>query len=159
MNIYEISQEMNEVVAGYEAGHYDDQTFADTMEMLGYDFEKVAEDTIAIYKNINAEIQAVKSEEDKLKRRRERLNLRAYQLREYILDGMQKLDLRKVGQLHQASLRSTPPKVEIEDDTLIPQEYMVIKSELSKTAIKKAIEDGRPVPGARLTTGYTIKVV
>ena len=43
---------------------------------------------------------------------------------------------------------------EIEDESLIPKEYLVTKTEVKpdKTAIKKAIKDGKEVAGARIVS-------
>jgi hypothetical protein len=51
------------------------------------------------------------------------------------------------------SLRQIPPSVVIADEAQIPVDYLRIKSEPDKTAIKKALLDGVEVPGACLSNG------
>lgn len=52
-------------------------------------------------------------------------------------------------------------RVDIEDESQVPDKFFRVKKELDKTAIKKALEVGDDVPGALLVEGkhrLTIKV-
>lgn len=44
-------------------------------------------------------------------------------------------------------------RVEIEDEKQVPEKFYRIKKELDKTAIKKALEVGDEVPGAKIIEG------
>jgi hypothetical protein len=51
------------------------------------------------------------------------------------------------------SVVKSADKVIIVDESAIVDEYMVIKKEPNKTAIKKALKEGKNVPGAVLSNG------
>lgn len=51
------------------------------------------------------------------------------------------------------SIRPTPAAVRIFDEASIPNGFWRVKREVNKAAIKEAIMDGQPVPGAALTNG------
>lgn len=53
------------------------------------------------------------------------------------------------------TVKSTPAKVVISDEDVVPVEFFRVKRELNKAAIKAALEDGKEVPGANLSNGGT----
>ena len=48
--------------------------------------------------------------------------------------------------------------VEILDDTIIPDDFWVIKKEVSKSTIGQAIKDGAEVPGAQLKENISLAI-
>ena len=44
-------------------------------------------------------------------------------------------------------------RIEVSDETVIPEKFFRIKKEIDKTAVKKALEVGDEVPGALLVEG------
>lgn len=53
------------------------------------------------------------------------------------------------------SLGKSPAKVIITDEAAIPEEFVRVKREPNKTAIKEALVEGKDVPGATLSNGGT----
>jgi hypothetical protein len=51
------------------------------------------------------------------------------------------------------SVRTTPPSVVISDESLIPAQYKKTKMEISRTAIREALQAGVEIPGAALSNG------
>lgn len=61
---------------------------------------------------------------------------------------------------HKVSLRKNAPSVEVFDQEQLPSDYIRVKCEPDKTAIKAALKAGNEVPGARLadpTTSISIR--
>lgn len=48
--------------------------------------------------------------------------------------------------------------VEVLDDTIIPDEFWVVKKEVSKSTISQAIKDGAEVPGAQLKENISLSI-
>lgn len=48
--------------------------------------------------------------------------------------------------------------VEVLDDTAIPDEFWVVKKEVSKSTISQAIKDGAEVPGAQLKENISLSI-
>jgi len=48
--------------------------------------------------------------------------------------------------------------VEVLDDTVIPDEFWVVKKEVSKSTISQAIKDGAEVPGAQLKENISLSI-
>jgi hypothetical protein len=55
------------------------------------------------------------------------------------------------------SLRSSKA-VEVVDENLVDEEYFRVKKEVSKTELKKAIEEGKEVFGARIVENISLQI-
>lgn len=93
---------------------------------------------------------------DHLKKRREMLGNRIDFQRALIkrlmeIAGQRSIDLPAA----KISLGKSPAKVIITDENAIPDEFVRIKREPNKTAIKEALVGGKDVPGATLSNGGT----
>jgi hypothetical protein len=74
---------------------------------------------------------------------------------------LEKLNLEAVeGQYKRFSLRRTPPKVEILDESAIPQEFKELKitEMIKKKAIGEALKAGEELHWARLTSGHSLSI-
>jgi hypothetical protein len=66
---------------------------------------------------------------------------------------MNAIELRKLEQADfTASIRAVPPRVEIDDETLLPDDLCKMVRQPDKAAIKEALAKGH-VAGARMTNG------
>jgi hypothetical protein len=91
---------------------------------------------------------------DELKGRKERLERREYALRSLIMKIMNAASLRKA-ELPEAtlSIRNSPAKVIIVNESDLPDCYWRVKREPDKTTIRLALNAGDDVPGAALSNG------
>lgn len=93
---------------------------------------------------------------DHLKKRREMLGNRIDFQRALIKRLMEAANQRSIDlPAAKISLGKSPAKVLITDETAIPEEFVRIKREPNKTAIKEALVEGKDVPGAVLSNGGT----
>lgn len=148
------------------------QAMFDTLEMIeSPELKKEAEAEIARY--LEAEVRKVdgingylvqceanrgacKAEIERLKDRIAAWDAREDRVRKYTQDVMERFELKKLeGRTATFSLRSVPASVVITDEAEIPEEFKrtTITVAVDKRAIKKAIDDGRDVPGADLSMG------
>ena len=94
--------------------------------------------------------------DDEIKRLTERkrsLVNKAEKLKEYAINMMQAVDKKNHKGLFQVSIGKPSKVVGIEDLSLLPQEFLVVKYEPNKTAIKEAINSGKEVTGAMIIDG------
>ena len=82
--------------------------------------------------------------------------------KEYIKFNLKNMDIKKIEtSLGTISLRVNPPSTDIFDESVLPKKFFKEKVTYttSKTDIKKALQNGEEVPGARLiiNTSLTIK--
>jgi len=88
--------------------------------------------------------------------RKARLLASADKLRHIVQSLMDTAGLTKLEQPDfTASIRSVPPKVEVTDETVLPDAYVKITRVPDKNAIREALGRGDEVPGAVLGNGGT----
>jgi len=145
----------------------DAETVADTIEASGIvdnltekatGIEHVARSAEAHNLAIDAEIarlQALKAHRVKV----------AAGLRQYLLDNMQRMGIERIDcPLFQISIRKNPPAVEVFDTINLPAEYLVLPepkpliAQPDKAAIKKALQAGKEITGARLVQGVRLNI-
>lgn len=122
---------------------------------------RVKLENIALYaKNCASEASAIKNEEIILAERRKRLERKCERL-----EGILKQSMMENGEKELSSPRfrakiRDSEATEITDEAALPEEYIITKVETKpdKTAIKKALKDGKAVAGARLIINHNLKI-
>ena len=85
--------------------------------------------------------------------RKSRFEIRAQRRRLAAQNLMNAIELRKLEQADfTASIRAVPPRVEIDDETMLPDSLCKMVRQPDKAAIKEALAKGH-VAGARMTNG------
>jgi hypothetical protein len=118
------------------------------------DLHAIMERLLTEERDANELIAVVGNRIENLSARRAMFRSRQTSLRDVMMEILQRADLRKIA-LPEATVSITRrgPAVQIIDDTLVPDAYCRFKREVSKTAIKDAINAGEEVPGAVLDNG------
>ena len=145
----------------------DAQTIADTIEASGISdelaikaqgIEYVARGAEAHHRTIDAEITRLQA----LKAQRQRT---ADGLRSYLKSAMEHAGIQKIEcPLFKITIRQNPPAVEVTDTLSLPNEYWRTAEPKppvpapDKAAIKKALQAGVDVVGARLTQSTRIEI-
>ena len=153
MKLYDIDAEIMRLVDP-ETGEILDYEELDRIQL---ERDAKIENTALWIKNLCAESEAIKAEEDALKARRIAAENQAKRLKEYLatlLDG-QKFATARVS----LSIRKTPPAVRIADEKAFINLMMQTEHdeflkyslpEINKSAVKDAIQNGVKVEGAEL---------
>lgn len=77
-------------------------------------------------------------------------------LREYLKNNMEAVGKDKIETVAAKITLKDSEAVEVTDEQLVPMEYKKIKWEVSKTAIRDAINNGETVDGARMVTHRSV---
>ena len=77
-------------------------------------------------------------------------------LREYLKNNMEAVGKDKIETVAAKITLKDTEAVEVTDEQLVPMEYKKIKWEVSKTAIRDAINSGETVDGARMVTHRSV---
>lgn len=132
----------------------DDQTIADTLEGESGDLVEKGKNIAAIFRNLESDAKQIKEAEEQLCARRKAIERRAERLKEYLKTNMEISGIQKIEcPWFVVSLRNNPESVVIDDETLIPRDYLreiPARFEPDKTLCKAAIKDGFDVPGVHL---------
>lgn len=122
------------------------------LSMVDDSFEEKVENVIKIIRMYESYQEAIKVEEQRMKKRREGYEKKCERLAAYIENNMRAIGKEKVeGILFTARIQKNPPKVVVQNPDYIPAHFFNRSAPtLDKEAIKKALQAGATVPGASL---------
>jgi len=151
MSLYKIADAMVQLVEMES-----DEAVLNTLEGLEMEFGQKAENIIFIEKNSESQIQAIDQEIDRLKKRKEAVKNKVERLNRYLVENMEKLDIKKIDRdLFTITRIDGKESVEINDEKKIPDDYVkvdvVVKPK--KAEILKAHKDGEEIPGITVKRG------
>lgn len=89
-SLYELTNEMVEFLALAEDPDIDPVAFADTLEGLQFELEKKAEGYCKVLRQMESDIEAIKAEEDRLKRNRSAIENNVKRMKDALKDAMVK---------------------------------------------------------------------
>ncbi len=160
MNLYEIKEEFLELLDAIENGEIPDEAVADTLEGMKGEFDEKIENTACYIKNLKAEADAIKAEENSLKERRQAKEHQIERLKNGMMECMSHLGIKKVEGARARVTISTRAgaSVLISPDAVIPGEYQRTKVEPDKTALKEALKAGAAIKGVTLVDSRSVTI-
>lgn len=141
------------------------QAWFDTLESIEGEFDITAEALALHIKNLDAKAEAIKKEKQKLEQRQKSTENKAERLRKYLIESMQKMNLKKVETARVVvTTRNNAESVAITEESLFKEWAMehddsllnYQKPTISKTAVKNAIKDGQAIPYAQLVRTQSV---
>lgn len=133
----------------------DEELLADTVEGET-DLHSVLDRLLSQVREHDALGEAIAARVAKLRERQTRMTMRMNFYRSLIQRLMEASGVRSVNLVEgKISVVNSPEKVIITDEAAIPDEFMRVKKEPDKTAIKRALNNGNHVSGASLSNGGT----
>lgn len=152
MHLYEISEQYHEALTALTEDEFDQQTIDDTLEAIQGEFEEKGKNVAAFSQNIHSDIEVIDKRIKELQARKKVLLNRQTSLKNYLHKNMEATGITKIESPYMTvSIRKCPPSVVIDDEDLIPDEFIEIKRTVNKTKIKQA----EGCPGAHIETGKT----
>lgn len=157
--LYEMTDEYNELLSWGDDPDIDETAFNDTLEGLTGTIDDKIENIGKVISEYNAAIAGCDTEIKRLQARKKTLENKVTWSKDYIKTNMKKINrLNIVGKLFSFSVRATQEKTIIDDETQIPNEFLKIKTEPDKTAIKEAIKNGQTFEWAHLEKGEALYI-
>ena len=130
------------------------------LDALRMEREAKLENVACWVKNLSAEADAIREEENRLLKRRKAAETKAANLKAWLLAAMTRedgtTDKLKTGRV-MVSVKRNPPSTVVDDD-LLPSTYKVAKItyQANKELIKRELLAGGEVPGAYLEYGRSV---
>lgn len=137
----------------------------DTLEGIEAEFEDKAENVAVYIKMLKSEADALKEEEASLKARREQKIKRVENLKKYLLDSMNKVNLKKIDKpMAKLSVRNNAETAVFSDEKAFIEwakenndELLRFKEpEIRKTEVKKFLQDGGKIKGVSLSRSQSV---
>ena len=168
MKLYEIATEYQALLDAIENGEIPEEAIADTLESVTSLLEDKADNVACVIKNMQAEVDAIKAEEDRLATRRKVKEKRVEYLTKYLSDILLKAGYEKVETArNKITFRKNPPKVFIENEKAFIEWALENRKDaflnfgkptVNKTAIKQALADGEEIEGACMESSLNIQI-
>jgi predicted nuclease with TOPRIM domain len=158
MKLYELTDNYMQLIE--LADQLDEETFRNTLESIQDSIEDKVENTAKVIKSIEADVLAIKEEEKRLKERRQALESRIDNIKDYLKEQLEKAGIDKVKRAtFTVSIQNNPPKAEIVDEKSLPLEFMIPQpAKVDKRAILKKLKSGEHVPGAALVQEKGVRI-
>lgn len=161
MRLYELSDEYRfllDNLVDEETGEIS-ETAMNRLNELNKPLQDKCINTVRAMKGIEAEYKAIEVERKAMQAREKTLKSQVEWIKNYLLTNMEKSEIREIScPQFVIKLRKNPESVDIISEEDIPNEYFVVKREVSKSAIKLAISSGKEVPGARLVQNNCLQI-
>lgn len=139
-HLYDIADRYNAAFnAMAQLDELPEQVLIDTLDAIEDEFKDKAIAIASRFKNINADIQAMKEAEKAIRDRRIAKERSIDNFKDYILKNMVATGISVIEcPYFKITLATNPESVEIIDESLIPQEFITWTPSINKTAIKDA---------------------
>ena len=163
LSLYVIAEEHRAMVNRLMELHDDPQIIADTIEGESLPLETKATNVAFAIRNLETLAASIKQAEAQMKSRRERVEKHIERVRGYLQYCMEVAGKSKIeSPWFELAVKNNPPRVDVYEPALVPEEFMSYPEppapSPNKKAIAKAIKDGLQVPGARLVSGRRLDI-
>lgn len=167
MKLYEIGAAYQQLQEDIENGLIPEEAIPDTLECITMALDEKADNIACLIKNLQAEAQAIKAEEEKLAERRKSKEKEADRLTQYLSDILLQSGYKTIETArNKITFRKNPPKVVIDDEKAFIEwaaenaKYFLkyANPTVNKTAVKDAITSGAVVMGAQIISEERISI-
>jgi Gp157 protein len=163
MQLYKLTEQYEQAftdMVDADTGEVNDKALA-MLDALQGDVKDKGLAVAAYIRNHDADVDALKAEEQRLAARRKQLESRMDWLRGYLLDNMVRCGISEIKSPYfTIKTKKCPPSVKVLNDADLPQKYIRVKEQISvdKVQIKQDICSGIEVPGATIEQNTTIVI-
>lgn len=160
MRLYEIGEDLLEVMAMAEDPDIDPEVFADTLEAVTGEFEEKADGYAKIIRQLEYESSAYRAEAKVLTGKAVTADKKIDRLKGMLKEVMEVTGRTKFKtELFDFGIRNNKPSVVIDDLQKVPQEFLKFKDpEADKTAIYKMLKDGTQTSWAHLEPSSSLSI-
>lgn len=158
--LYEITEEARALEKFAEDNDLTAADIADTLEGVQLEFQDKAIQVANFIKNLDPFEAGLDAEIKRLQAKKKALQNRRESIKDYLRKNMQANGISKIEcPAFTIRLKAAQPKVAIDDERALPDEYTAVKTVISPDkkallgALKKAKENGEEIPGAHLEDG------
>src|SRR5574344_1058676 len=155
MKLYEITELQKELEKEEDA-----EIKQDLQELIAVELKNKSNNIVYVIKNLEGNNAAIDAEIERLQSLKKRNSSNIDKIKSNILWFMQQNNIDSIKtDLATFSLRKSE-STDIENIEQIPQEFITVKQTFvpDKTAIKKAIKEGREVAGAKIIENYNLTI-
>lgn len=117
------------------------------------------ENIAKLIKNIEGDIEVLKIEENRLSERRRTLENKKDRIKNYLESQLKSMGISKVKTpLFTVSIQKNPPRIDIENEEIIPDSFVKYTKSILKKDIIQALKNGKEVPGVKLIQTSSLRI-
>ena len=165
MRLYELTTDFLSFVEAVDNDEIPEEAIADTLESIELAIEDKADNMACLLKNLDAEITAFKTEENRLAERRKAKEKTYDRIKDYLAENLQRVGIDKMETVRNKITFRKSESVEVDEVAFIKwaekeRDDLLTYSEpkVNKTAVKKALKDGAKVVGASIVTRQNLQI-
>lgn len=129
------------------------------LENIDDEIETKADNIAKVLRDFDGDIEALKSEEERLAKKRKAIENRQKHLKEYLQNAMLVLDKRKFKtDLFSFNIQKNATSLKILDESKIPEDYYKIEKKLNKNDLKEAVKNGLFEDAAELVQTESLRI-
>lgn len=163
MTIYQITNDYLQLMQMMEDPELDPQTLADTMEGIEGELEDKADNYARVMKNMEADLNGIKAEIDRLSTRKKTIENNIKRMKEALQFSMETTGKTKFKtELFSFGIRKNAPAVIMDEPYIenVPERFLKYSDPtINRTAIKEAIQNGEDLEGlAHLESSTSLSI-
>lgn len=160
MTIYELTSEYLELLRWAEYEDMDPQALKDTTEELSGEIEDKADGYAKVIAQLNADVDGIKVEIDRLKTKKEKIENNIKRIKETLQYAMQVTGKTKFKTtLFSFGIQKNPAALKIDDATKIPEQYLIPQEpKVDNAGIKAALKDGAKYNWCHLEQSESLRI-
>lgn len=139
MKLYELT-EAYETISNLDLS---EEELSIHLQNISDEIDTKAENIVKVLKDMDGDIEKLKTAEKELKAKKTALENRKQNLRNYLQSQMELVNKKKIKtDLFTISIQNTQKELNILDETKIPDEFFKVERTLKKAEFKKAVQSG-----------------
>lgn len=155
--LYELNEMYRNIQFLIESGEYTEEELKFAIDSVNGEISEKLEGYAMVVKNLESDIEGLKAEEKRLADRRKSLENGVKRMKEAMQDTLLLTGEKRIKtQKFTISLRKST-SVEIENEDLIPEEFVKITKTISRSELAKCLKEGE-IPGARLVEKESLQI-
>lgn len=137
----------------------DGEELAGRLAEIDMAIEDKADNYAVIIADLNAQEDKLKTEIDRLTKRRQTLRNNADRMKQSLQQAMETVGKEKMKtDYYSYTIQKNPPKLILDDEEIVPEDYFVTIRELDKALLKDALKAGQEVRGAHLEQTESLRI-
>ena len=159
MKLYELTGQYLELEEMAANGEIDEQTFVDTMESITEDIKSKADGYARVIRNLEANVEAYKNEEERLYSKRKTLENNIKRMKSNLQYCMCVTGERKFKtELFSFNVKKNPKKLVVDKIEAVPEEFLIMQEpKVDTKALKEFVADNE-VSYAHLEQGESLVI-
>lgn len=161
MNIFELSSAIQSVWELVQDEDMDMDVLEDTLQSLECARDEKAEGYAKIMKQLEAQAEAIKTEEKRLSDRRKSLENKRDRMKQVLEQSFEMWGVDKIKTLTlTVAMQNNPPSVLIADENSVPEQFVSIETvrKIDRKSLLQALKEGEVIGGCSVKQSRSLRI-